>query len=677
MSHRARVELSTLGAFALAALAGVAGCGGSVESSPEDTATAEGRFVAYGGIALDGRKLERYALQSDDGREITLDFGTAPALASGTRLRVQGHAFDDRLRVQRFDVVQPARSGLGVSRQAATVQNGVTTRRAAILKVYWGTNDGRTNEEIRAGAFDGATSADGLFNESSFGKLRFQGDVFDWLQIPNPGDCGSIGWIASLAQQAASAAGIDLTGYDHLSYYVGEQSDPTCWWAGFGEVGTPAFPAQQTWYHASWSAYVFAHEWGHNLGNWHAHSYSCGSPIAPQQRCELTDEYGDVFEPMGLGNTQFGAYHKAAQGWFTGCNLVTTPRTGVFTLSPIESSTTGVQAVRLPLSPALCPVPGSTQGCFYYLESRRPIGAFDGAEPYASSPMKDGILIHADVGFDPTGQSGLTGPYLLDMTPNVADENGQFWNASLVPNRAFGDSTGVRIRVLSQTSNSVRVAIKVPGGSGAPTCMDGSTFALPASCSNGTKNTGETDVDCGGTTCVPCDEGKTCSLARDCWSGSCVSGKCRSSCNDGMPDGNETDVDCGGSCAQCRDGLSCTTNADCASGFCNGGRCMQHNLLATMNVNSIWDTGYCATIDLNNVASTPTSDWSVELDFTDSYFYQTSGAEFAHKIGNIYRLTPEDWNRVIYPSSHSTISFCGYRFGPDYSPEITFVTAQY
>lgn len=66
----------------------------------------------------------------------------------------------------------------------------------------------------------------------------------------------------------------------------------------------------------------------------------------------------------------------------------------------------------------------------------------------------------------------------------------------------------------------------------------------------------------------------------------------------------------------------------------------------------------------------------MEVDFTDSSFYNTSGAVFGWKAGSVFRLTP-DGNSQIWPSSHATISFCGYKFGPNYSPEIKFVTAQY
>ncbi|MCD6497051.1 MAG: hypothetical protein J7M25_01960, partial [Deltaproteobacteria bacterium] len=47
-----------------------------------------------------------------------------------------------------------------------------------------------------------------------------------------------------------------------------------------------------------------------------------------------------------------------------------------------------------------------------------------------------------------------------------------------------------------------------------------------STCSNGVKDGTETDVDCGGSDCDPCDNGKACVGASDCVSGSCVNGVC-------------------------------------------------------------------------------------------------------------------------------------------------------
>lgn len=45
------------------------------------------------------------------------------------------------------------------------------------------------------------------------------------------------------------------------------------------------------------------------------------------------------------------------------------------------------------------------------------------------------------------------------------------------------------------------------------------------------------------------------------------------SCTNGTRDGDETDVDCGGPCAKCRFGLTCLRGEDCTSGSCTDAVC--------------------------------------------------------------------------------------------------------
>ena len=105
-------------------------------------------------------------------------------------------------------------------------------------------------------------------------------------------------------------------------------------------------------------------------------------------------------------------------------------------------------------------------------------------------------------------------------------------------------------------------------------CANGK--CAPSTCSNSVKDVanGETDVDCGGLICQKCADGKTCLIASDCNSNTCIGGKCYpATCTNGAKDGNETDVDCGGSCPKCVQGNACSVVGDCALGFCVDGFC--------------------------------------------------------------------------------------------------------
>src|SRR5688500_14926206 len=81
---------------------------------------------------------------------------------------------------------------------------------------------------------------------------------------------------------------------------------------------------------------------------------------------------------------------------------------------------------------------------------------------------------------------------------------------------------------------------------------------LPLHCANGSLDSSETDIDCGGA-CRACALGQGCALAADCAEGDCVLGRCQdASCVNGAVDGDETGVDCGGGrCEPCVPGEPC------------------------------------------------------------------------------------------------------------------------
>lgn len=113
------------------------------------------------------------------------------------------------------------------------------------------------------------------------------------------------------------------------------------------------------------------------------------------------------------------------------------------------------------------------------------------------------------------------------------------------------------------------------GGLGYSVCM-------AATCGDGIKDALETDVDCGGGTCVACVDRQHCILDTDCLSGDCANGTC---VDPGCTSGNQS-VDatgslsncsgpgcelCGGpSCAPCGNGGACKQNSDCTSNICKG-----------------------------------------------------------------------------------------------------------
>ena len=123
-------------------------------------------------------------------------------------------------------------------------------------------------------------------------------------------------------------------------------------------------------------------------------------------------------------------------------------------------------------------------------------------------------------------------------------------------------------------------------------CLQIFLVCLEPTCTDGTRNRDETDVDCGGETCPKCIDSKVCSVPSDCTSGVCTSNICKGTstvsyiqlslvcsisaptCSDVIRNRDETDVDCGGEkCPKCNETRTCNIGSDCVSGVCTSKIC--------------------------------------------------------------------------------------------------------
>jgi hypothetical protein len=122
-------------------------------------------------------------------------------------------------------------------------------------------------------------------------------------------------------------------------------------------------------------------------------------------------------------------------------------------------------------------------------------------------------------------------------------------------------------------------------GGTTPTCINNTCSA--ATCQDMQQDFSETDEDCGGDACGPCDAGKLCNTGSDCKSKVCdlpapnaPEKQCLIAiCSDGVKNGSETDVDCGGSgcpaANKCAATKHCALPGDCQSGVCQSGVCQK------------------------------------------------------------------------------------------------------
>ena len=101
---------------------------------------------------------------------------------------------------------------------------------------------------------------------------------------------------------------------------------------------------------------------------------------------------------------------------------------------------------------------------------------------------------------------------------------------------------------------------------------------VPGTCKDGSKNGSESDIDCGGSACAPCEVDKACNGPLDCLEAVCdpATKLCVApTCNDGALNGTETFPDFGGPMCPANTvlGAACHVPEDCASGVCQAAKC--------------------------------------------------------------------------------------------------------
>jgi hypothetical protein len=464
------------------------GCAVDVEETAE-VAQLEGELEVF--VVSDRpQQLPIHELVDDRGQRITLEFDREPmSLATGDRVRVQGARRDDtHFAVRDVELLNGDEEGVAVTAQPLIGNSVARSARLAVLMVHWSQPNDLTPEQMRERVFTGERSTSAFYKENSYGLFELTGEVYGWYQISAVAGCDTQ-TLASRARAAATADGVDLSTFDQILYYY-PRTD-TCGFSGLAQLGRPTRPARDTWYNGSSGCVVLAQELLHNWGAVHSRSHSCGAEvIGPASGCQFS-EYGDPFDPMGGGCYHTNVYQKAAQGWFGRCNVVTTTSDETFKIVPAELPSNVIQALRFPMDSSLCP--DELSSCYYYLEYRQPVGLFDSVQ--AESQVHDGVLVHVAGAVDFSGGGRPGSPYLLDLTPNSGQRD-DFADAVLKPGMVFEDPAGTSISVDALEPDGATVTVRFEGGgSGAPSCIDGSGVSVGPPPAQGDCDEGEFEFE--------------------------------------------------------------------------------------------------------------------------------------------------------------------------------------
>ena len=333
------------------------------------------------------------------------------------------------------------------ARKLASHENASGTQKLAVFLLNF-QNDTRqpwTVDFVRQKYFTAPDSMAAYYKEQSFGKVTITGDVLGWYTLPtsSANNCDPNGW-AVMAQNAAITAGVDLNQYTQYQYVFGPGAP--CGWAGLAYV-----PGTTSWINGTINLRVISHEYGHNLGVHHASSMSCrdtnGNPVAlaVNNLCGIS-EYGDPFDPMGVGDTpHMNNFHKAQYGWFGPGNMVTATSNGTFTLAPIEQASSGIQVLRVPRV--------SYSGQYFYLEYRQRFSIFDTFQP--TDPVVNGVTVRIAPDLGTISQS-----YLIDTTPFTPS----FADSPLRINDLVIDPvSGITFQTLSLSPSGATVSVQFGG----------------------------------------------------------------------------------------------------------------------------------------------------------------------------------------------------------------------
>lgn len=270
----------------------------------------------------------------------------------------------------------------GVRRAALSV-SGARKVAVVLLKMSDSTTSTKP-DDVRAAIF---TRHSAFLKEVSLGYVTLvgknsqAGDVYGPFAIASASTpCDYARWTTE-GGAAARAAGIDLSGYDHVMYHADKAS---CSWAGI--ASHPGSWLMIKAGHITNDA-VTGHEFGHNFGLHHGNTYSCkdamGARVTLSDTCTST-EYGDPFELMGsVVRRHFNASSKAFLGWLPSYSVT---QSGRYFLTFQEQRYSMPQA----LSIVRTRLPSGAPQDYFALEVRQAFGIDDFA---AGSPVLSGVSV--------------------------------------------------------------------------------------------------------------------------------------------------------------------------------------------------------------------------------------------------------------------------------------------
>lgn len=121
----------------------------------------------------------------------------------------------------------------------------------------------------------------------------------------------------------------------------------------------------------------------------------------------------------------------------------------------------------------------------------------------------------------------------------------------------------------------------------------------------------------------------------------------------------------------------CDADVDCASGeICSAGSCedvTQGELSGSLSIQSNWETGYCASVTVENPTSETVSSWTASVNLGGASLTNNWNGSFTSAGGSVSVL-PQSYNQSIAPQRSVSFGFCAQKSTPADAPTLSSVS---
>ena len=316
---------------------------------------------------------------------------------------------------------------------------GISQGHKTLLFMPVAFSDAPTAPISQSGAYSLMNQVSQIFAEESYNTLAITADVTPLLILPQTKDYYQIQGhdaLAAAARAAALNAGFVAASYDLEIVDHQSLGPPNFDYLATSSIGGKGMDLQRD------TLSVVLHELGHNLGLYHANSWTAAgdSVIGPGSNVE----YGNTFDLMGPDSStpgvhEIGAENKNALDWLPLSFVHTVTTSGTYRVFAFD-------------------VPNLVGAQKYALRVRKDYARWYWAEyrqKFTDNPWtQSGVVLNWSPWNNSVGNS-LRGPVLLDTTPGSQSGNNGKDDAPVVIGRTFSDpAAGIHITPLAKGTAS-------------------------------------------------------------------------------------------------------------------------------------------------------------------------------------------------------------------------------